>query len=391
MAAALAIAPEVGGLGVRDLVTSRHQWLWSLPDEPVFNGSFQITSDPTMLQGVGFPDGDVEWHQHLTMVSPIHFVAAGHYMPTGSQNIRFVSPAGGYFSAAIAEQVVIFSHGEATDLMLGTLTDPIDPAWGFSPYPVLNLATQGDYVGKTLLVVGKAGRAGNAVIGGFERYENSPGFDATQFCYFDYPDVGGPQDIYFEGGYSGSPSFVIENGALALVGVHSDIQIRPGFMRNFDAFVPEYMDELDAVMESEGFHLTRYDPEEASVGAEVAEVGTARRGKAGSVAVAMSNPGTAAAHNIAVELAFSAAPGSVSGAGWVCKELAAGTWSCRRGGVEGGAVETLTAEWAALPMADEVTVGLADYTPALEGFEEARVSGLAASTGFLRVRVVLAE
>lgn len=507
VAAALAAASELGALGVRDLVAGRHQWLWSLPDEPVFNGSFLITSDPTMLQGVGFPDGDVEWHQHVTMVSPIHFVAAGHYMPTGSQNIRFVNPAGGYFSAGIAEQVVIFSNGEATDLMLGTLTDPIDPEWGFSPYPVLNLATQGDYVGKTLLVVGKAGRAGNAVIGGFERYENSPGFDATQFCYFDYPDVGGPQDVYFESGDSGSPSFVVENGVPVLVGVHSDMQSRLGFMRNFDSFVPEYMNELDALMELEGYHLTRFYPEEASMSAAVAGVGTTRRGKAGSVTVAINNPGTTAAHNMAVGLAFSAAPISVSGAGWVCEELAAGIWSCRRGGVEGGAVETLTAEWTALPMAGEVTVdvtrewdgatpvmtselvallpsygewsmglakpgfeededrdgivnlleyafggdgavavmsgtagqmlrpmagadgvvrfpqrtdaverglsylveysddlvtwsavvpagvtvGVADYAPVVEGFEEARVSGLAASSGFLRVRVVLAE
>ena len=38
-----------------------------------------------------------------------------------------------------------------------------------------------------------------------------------------------------------------------------------------------------------------------------------------------------------------------------------------------------------------VTVAAADYTPAVEGFEEVRVCGLANSKGFLRVRAVLAE
>ena len=84
------------------------------------------------------------------------------------------------------------------------------------------------------------------------------GFDTTQFAYFDYDPAGSnPADIKYEGGDSGSPSFVMVNGKPALVGNASSLDTVDGKERSSIALVPAYLTEFDAMMESSGYHLSR--------------------------------------------------------------------------------------------------------------------------------------
>lgn len=66
----------------------------------------------------------------------------------------------------------------------------------------------------------------------------------------DIPDVGA-DETFLVGGDSGGPSFVVENGALAIVGIysfHAFDSVSGDPVLSGDSFVPSYIDELNAVM-----------------------------------------------------------------------------------------------------------------------------------------------
>jgi hypothetical protein len=80
----------------------------------------------------------------------------------------------------------------------------------------------------------------------------------------DYDSVTG--EAQGQGGDSGSPSFVISAGTLALVGVHSAINGSPPPDLTFDSFIPPFIGQLDTFMAGTGFTITAV-PEPAALAA----------------------------------------------------------------------------------------------------------------------------
>lgn len=364
LASAFSLVPAYG-LEVRSYVQLEHDWFFGNPGSPFLNSSFQPSS--ALFRGVGQPEGD-EWFRHMALISPRHFVYATHYTIPLPTQLRFLGSDNQLHSYSISSTVAVKnSLNEDTDLMLGTLSTEVDTSTGVLPFPVLNLANEAAYSGLTLQVFGKAARSSVMPLDGFSTLANDPGFDTTRFAYFDYmASSGGANDCNYEGGDSGSPTFIMVGGQPTLVGTasafdyispsHQVISTPSDDHRNYLSFIPAYLPQLDTLMEADGFHVKRFYPATTSVTTTAAGVGTLRRAKSGSVALTAQNSGANDAHNLSTTLTFSNAPTTVSGSGWICQATSPTVWKCRRGGITGNTSSTLSATWTTLPMTSTMQV-----------------------------------
>jgi hypothetical protein len=196
----LLLSPEAPALQIRNPSSGNYVWIGYLPTAPVLQKDFQPDAG-IIRRGTGWPDGQYEWHRMLALVSPVHFIGVAHYPFDETTELRFLGSDGMVRGHALEGQEVVFHEGVATDVALGTLQVPVDPATGVEPYKVAHFATPQDYLNRSLLVVGKAGWAAPGSYDGFEVLVNNPGFDTTEYVYFDYSYApGAPADTRFVGG-----------------------------------------------------------------------------------------------------------------------------------------------------------------------------------------------
>jgi hypothetical protein len=200
-----------------------------------------------------------------TMISPQYFITARHYSATNSPSLTFyegnTKTTGMHnYTVDTSFQFIATFGGQDSDVMLGRLTAPIPAADHIAYYPVLNLPNFSDYVGMTIYNYGNPNLVGKNVISKIENYaegsENGPGM----FYNYDVPGVG-PDETYLIAGDSGSSSFAVVNGKLALLGEHfstygtsgllpGPIDFGPpkatdGSWWSVDGFVPAYLDQLN--------------------------------------------------------------------------------------------------------------------------------------------------
>ena len=327
---------------------------WGVPFQAVENGSFPHGA--SKFRDVMWPAhdpsvavGDQQWHRQLALVSPLHFVTATHYpIPLGWKMDYFDAAGKVQQRTMVALQPILNAAGKSTDLSIGTLDSPVE-SQGFA---VLNLPSQTDYMGKPLLVFGTVSLAGTGTIEGFGSPSDSQLKD-TVCAYFNYLENGkGASDCKFNSGDSGSPSFVMEAGRPALVGVHADIHTVGNKTINYDTFVPAYLEQLDAVMAAKGYNIRRFHAEPASVSLpSITMSAPLRRQKPGVISIPVQNTGKGIARNLKILIKCSHSPDTVSGGGWVCENVASGEWICRRGQLGEGAKSPLTLEWWMIPAA----------------------------------------
>ena len=327
-------------------------------------------ADASLFRAIGWPESPSDWTRQMALVSPRHMIYATHYTLTPSWQIIFVGNDGNQHLHGIESQhPVINTLGQQTDLMIVTLSTPVDTSLGIDPFPVLNLPTESDYTGKPVLVCGSFVDSGTGTIGGLINLTNDPGFDTTRFIYFDYDRNAtnqNPNACRFWYGDSGAPSFVMENGRPAILGTASgfdDLTPNDGIdgpvFRNYIGSIPSYLPQLDALMEPKGYHIKRFYPAATTITTTAASTGTLRRMKTGGVSITANNSGAETAHNVNLDLTFTTAPSSVVGTGWICEAATPLVWKCRRGGISNGASASITATWASLPDAENLPVSIA--------------------------------
>jgi hypothetical protein len=326
----------------------RLAWMPDLHEE---NTAFPIPIE--RLRGIAWPDPStsIEWTRQMTLISPIHFVFATHYPIDPSWLLSFQLADGTLAKRGIASLVPLKNaNGENTDILIGTLQTPVTfEETGIRPFPVANLANDAAYLGQRVWTFGKVATAGRGTEAGFSTLTD-PGFNTTRFIYFDYLPDGSPgtqdDDGHFEGGDSGSPTFIVENGQPELLGTHSYIyNDGSGGVRSYDSFIPGYLPEMDAAMEAQGYHMIRSHPVATTVSISTAPAATFVPGQAGSVTFTPSNTGDAEADNLTLTVRFSRPPAALTGTGWFCEETAPGTWACHKAGLLHGTAAPLTASW----------------------------------------------
>ncbi len=367
---ALAIALPVSSeaLEVRGYSQALDNRLLDFPGAPIYpqtpqpNAGF-IHAPAAGFHGIGWPAHPTDWTRQMALVSPRHFVYASHYPLGADWNIAFLGTDGQQHLYQIESQVpVVNTLGQQTDLMLCTLTGEVQATTGVAPFPVLNLTDEAAYTGLPMIVFGGFVRAGTTPLAGFTTLVNDPGFDTTRFAYFDYNhDSGNPRECDYQGGDSGAPSFIMDGGKPAIIGIASgrDPQgwggLPANVSRNYIAFIPAYLPQLDAAMETKGFHMIRSRPAATTMQLQLQGSPVLRRLKPGALDLVISNNGSAAAHNTSLTLQSAHSPAGVSAPGMIT-DAPSGALRCRRGGLATAGQSALTLQWNQLPNEDELEI-----------------------------------
>ncbi|MFZ4767244.1 MAG: PEP-CTERM sorting domain-containing protein [Roseimicrobium sp.] len=210
--------------------------------------------------GAGLDFSGVGWNpsvptQSFAMISDEYFIYASHFAP--STQLSFFSP--------ITSSVVNFgvdpnftpvratstiTGGQTTDLMVGRLANSVASA-GITSYPILHVANRNGLVGLTALLYGHGGsdtaspRIGTNTIEGFVDY-SVPASNVYGNTGILYTNGTGPTgEASFQNGDSGSPSFVVLNGSLVLLGNHSATATDgQGNSYSLDTYLAQYIQEL---------------------------------------------------------------------------------------------------------------------------------------------------
>ncbi len=331
---------------------------------PVMNPGFLY--DPLKFTGVGW--NATQAHKQFALVSPRHFVAAQHNLPAIGHELRFVAADG----SVIGRTITAFNNitpdtGGITDLTLGTLSAPL-PA-NVKPLPYLNLPDTADYIGRDLMVFGfgvttgvtvRAGHSEAVDVAEFDPDEEEEPYGANWLIEFDYLASGtDPNDAYLTVGDSGSPSFSMEGGQPALVGIHFYANVVGDDIANVDTLIPPYVPKLDPLMASAGYRMRPaiFTATTLSFAPTYTPATVFHIGEAATLNMALENTGTALTGNFAVTLSFPAAqaPATITAPGCVVDSVSSGVWSIRKATVAAGEDISITASWTSVPNLTQIT------------------------------------
>lgn len=240
------------------------------------NDRFYVGLDKAFLgqgydfSGVGNTAGLAGNGTWATMISPSFFVSASHYHPGNGASITFFEnndPSGPSHTYTVQSGVGMTIDGTPgglpSDLWLGKLTAPINPADNIATYSIVQLPNENDYNNLPIFVYGKPHRLGRNQVTDIDNADEKDVNDVvikrTRSMIYEYNDpapllIGG-DEAYLHGGDSGGPSFMSIGGQLALVGTHyfnSDLTHTdpPAVDGDYsgDSFIPYYINQLNARM-----------------------------------------------------------------------------------------------------------------------------------------------
>ncbi|MEZ0387725.1 MAG: PEP-CTERM sorting domain-containing protein, partial [Verrucomicrobium sp.] len=226
------------------------------------NGSANFIGDGYDWSGVG-QTSDGRW---VTMISDQYFISVNHLSPVGASPVRFYT---GNSAAVFEDYTVDSTYGiqlntpqGLSDIWIGRLTTAVSS--NIASYDIFDPGGDPNTLeGETVFTVGisLAGnflnfRVGENVLdlggGGLGvDIRTQPEFPAGYSGWSSTMTYSGlPGDTQFQLGDSGGPTFIINNGFLELVGVHSlvsDFDPTPGDI-SIDSLVAGYRQEILAII-----------------------------------------------------------------------------------------------------------------------------------------------
>jgi hypothetical protein len=216
----------------------------SFPTAPVKN--LQSIASSYDLSSIGWVSANPA--QTVTLISPIHFACATHWMPTVGTQITFHTTAG----TLVNYKVTGYATFTKSDLAIGKLAPVSDVAVtavssknaallasNLMPQPAALPAARSK-TAKPVLVVGQKMRLGS------NTFEYRSGYLGSMDC--DWEITGETVGEMYD---SGSPSFGIVNGRVVLFGTASTVQ---GAITNYAAVLPMIAD-IKAVVAKDGFSI----------------------------------------------------------------------------------------------------------------------------------------
>jgi len=370
---ALVISQPAHSLEVRSYSAQRHDRFLNFPSAPEMNPNFLYGT--TDLTGVGWylapSNTTVERRRQYTLVSPKHFVGANHFPPSVNGQLQFLGQDGVVRTYEIASvQSVPNPNGDASDLLLGTLETEVDPGVGVNFQPFLSVLDP-QYIGQELIFMGhrRSGnptlRAGRAVLQARSQFGEGTavgadtGIERTETFTWTYREstilnTGNPDDSFTEPGDSGSPSLAIIDGQGALVGTHTAAGSASLLISSqnisYDTFVPFYVDGMNEIMATEGYHMTRAVPgptkPTTTLALETSLPGIIRAGYPVSLPATLTNEGSAEdANNLRFSITLpSSNDRSFSGSEWISSVEGAG-FEARKGGLNTGEQTAMTVQF----------------------------------------------
>lgn len=315
-----------------------------------------LTADDSFLLA-GFDTTGVGWYvqdtrRQFAMISPQHFVCATHFRPAATGQVRFLGSDGVVYTHEIERVEIVRDSGGSTDLSVGTLEVPVDTSV-IQPFAYADLPTEQSYVGAGS-VFGRTTQAGETTFLGLSNLtdpELADSFNNTRYLILSYnSSSGSPNDAFLEGGDSGSPSFFELNGELAVAATNSLVAETPNTLLGLSAFLPFYVDEVNALMADEGFQLSSSSPSTTTLSASQGVTATLRAAFDGALSFTVSNTGANRANNVELRFSnFSAAPDLIAGEGFFERTEGNGERVISRAFLDPGESVEVALNWAAFP------------------------------------------
>ncbi|MEP4077802.1 hypothetical protein [Haloferula sp.] len=327
-----------------------HDRFLDFPEDPSFNPSFPL--DYEQLTGIGWESGNSQ--KQYALISPCHAVFAAHNAPAIGSRISFLSTSGSIVERSVSRTQSITNPWMSTsDVLLVTLSSPIDRDEGVEPLPYLNLSSEEDYAGLPLVVFGSQAKAGEGTVIDFTTINVN--WIVSRTYRFNYTSTdGGSGDARLASGDSGSPSLVNYEGKPSLLGIHLATSNEGDVQSNYDAFLPLYVDQIDAIIASDGFRMRpRVTGQSNLTCASWLASPVAIQGKALELGFALTHNSGIETGNLELDLRFTeaTAPDAIEAEGWVVS--GGGThWTLRRALLEGRVAPVVRAQWDAAPLVD---------------------------------------
>lgn len=221
------------------------------PNAPVPNPSPRFVGKGLDWSGVGWLPSDPK--RSVALISSRHFIYPRHWAPEVGEKIAFLNRDGQVRSYTIAKLQTIElgkgGNGEPaySDAAVGTLVETVAAADHIAHYRVPNLGPGiSAYLGKKILLYGHLARIGtNEIIEGMML--------RNAMSEFNYNTRGLSRGMAkSEVGDSGSPSFLVENGELLLIGSH--------WKDDTDAMLPGLLPQLTRILAADGATLEVFTP-----------------------------------------------------------------------------------------------------------------------------------
>ena len=333
----------------------------NFPANPTANPAFAYSQFDTT--GVGWFVQDTR--RQFALVSPRHVVCATHFGARLNGTVKFLGTDGVVRTYRVStNEIVVDANGGNTDLCLATLTEAVDTSV-IHPFAYANLGSDASYAGPGI-VFGSTVRVGDTNFGGVTTTSGtsltgSEAIDNTRFINLLYSSAGlNGNDSRLVGGDSGSPAFLDIGGELALVGTNSAVVDAIGSQGALAAFVPFYVDELNAFMEDDGYQMRESNPAVTTLTATSASDGTLRQGYPGEWTLTIANEGLVRANNLKVSLSgFTAAPDEATGSDFFGGPGTGASFERHRAFLDTTESTSLTLKWDELPAQETISFQVA--------------------------------
>lgn len=212
-------------------------------------------SSPNFL-GASHDFSGVPWNaanrrQSFVFLSRKHYLFANHF--GAGNNLQYFSGITGLGTANRASSVSL----PDCDIGVARLSSLLPASAKIATYPLLDLPSPSNYVGRDLVMYGWFARVGISKVSGVFPGGGNVGGVPNKFL-FEYEGAQGRQDfVILEDQDSGSPSFIPFGGGLTLTGNHFYISGTAGQGGGGDSFLalPEVVSQINAVLAEDGFAL----------------------------------------------------------------------------------------------------------------------------------------
>lgn len=220
------------------------------PNAPVPNDSARFVGKGLDWSGVGWLARDPK--RSVTLISPRHFIYPRHWAPEVGEKIVFQNRDGKLLTFTIAKLLAVElgkENGETkqSDAGVGVLAETVAAADHITHYRVPAFgAGMSAFLGKKFLLYGHLARIGtNEIIEGMML--------RGVMSEFDYNTSGLTRGMAkVEVGDSGSPSFLVENGELLVIGSH--------WKGGIDCMLPGLIPEITRLLAADGVTLETAPP-----------------------------------------------------------------------------------------------------------------------------------
>jgi hypothetical protein len=250
--------------GLQSLVAPNGQQ--PLANAPPAPNSSSFVAAGVDLSGIGWLTSNPGFA--FAMISPQHFITAAHNGETAFANQPSVTFFTGNATSSSTVTATVASIARVaslpgstfstTDILLGTLTQPVPSNVTSYAIPV---GLRSQFTGLPVFIYTQNHAIGTNNVTQFfdnQNVQTSPPTlpnSSTNLVGYDFNSSGPPGETLLQTGDSGKPTFLNLGGQFALLGSHSATGTVGSTPFSLDAFLPDYVTQMNAMMAGSGFQV----------------------------------------------------------------------------------------------------------------------------------------